>query len=245
MSQREADEERHAVRSGPPVDPTVSPRPLIVREGRVLAYRQLDVADEIDLAACQDLMRATASRRNALTREGAQSLVFSAPPLEIVLGPQSVRLPRTGVDIQAEVSARLFDYGAVSFSFDVPIPPGASSGRSSRYATSSTTRPSSSTRRGRSCSRSSRDWAPRSVAPTTGTRSRRTRSSSCAGSTAIRARPTCSPLGPWRASSWGSPRSRRLSRAPARRRPGARVQLFRRRSRRGRLERRLRAGALR
>jgi hypothetical protein len=125
MSQREADEQQHAVRSGLPVDPTASPRPLVVREGRVLAYRQLDVADEIDLAACQDLMRATASRRNALTREGAQSLVFSAPPLEIVLGPQSVRLPRTGVDIQAEVSARLFDYGAISLSFEVPIRPGS------------------------------------------------------------------------------------------------------------------------
>jgi hypothetical protein len=128
MSQRGADEQQHAIRSGLPVDPTASPRPLVVREGRVLAYRQLDVADEIDLAACQGLMRATASRRNALTREGAQSLVFSAPPLEIVLGPQSLRLPRTGAHIEAEVSARLFDYGAISFSFEVPIPPGSELG---------------------------------------------------------------------------------------------------------------------
>ncbi len=128
MSQREEDQGRHAVRQdlsgreGPPTEP------LIVREGRVLAYRQLDVADEIDLAACQELLRTTASRRNALTREGAQSLVFSAPPLEVVLGPRSMTLPRTGSRVEAEVSARLFDYGAVSFSFDVAIPAGSELG---------------------------------------------------------------------------------------------------------------------
>lgn len=125
MSQREGDaDDRNAgqasLASGPP-----PPKPLVVREGRVLAYRQLDVADEIDLAGCQALLRTTASRRNALTREGAQSLVFSAPALEVVLGPRAVTLPRTGVRVEAEVSARLFDYGAISFSFDVPIAPGS------------------------------------------------------------------------------------------------------------------------
>ena len=125
MAEREEDRERHAIRQHSSVETTAAARPLVVREGRVLAYRQLDVADEIDLGACQDLLRATASRRNALTREGAQSLVFSAPPLEIVLGPRSVLLPRTGARVEAEVSARLFDYGAVSFSFDVPIPAGS------------------------------------------------------------------------------------------------------------------------
>ena len=101
------------------------PSPLVVREGRVVAYRQLDVADEIDLAACQALLQASAPRRGALTREGAQSLVISAPPLEIAIGPRSLTLPRTGKKLDAEVSVRVFDYGAVSFSFEIPIAPGS------------------------------------------------------------------------------------------------------------------------
>ncbi len=103
-------------------------RPLVVREGRVVAYRQLDVADEIDLAACQALLQASAPRRGALTREGAQSLVISAPPLEIAIGARSLTLPRTGKRLDAEVSVRVFDYGAVSFSFEIQIAPGSELG---------------------------------------------------------------------------------------------------------------------
>ena len=99
-------------------------KPLVVREGRVLAYRQLDVADEIDLASCQKLLQDSAPKRGVLKREGAQSLVISSPPLEIGLGPRTVTLGRTRVVLEAEVSARVFDYGAVSISFDVPIAQG-------------------------------------------------------------------------------------------------------------------------
>jgi hypothetical protein len=106
----------------------VTERPLIIREGRILAYRQLDVADEIDLVACQALLTASAPRRGGLTREGAQSLVISAPPLEIALGTRSMVLPRTGAKIDPDVSARVFDYGAVSFSFAVPIAAGSALG---------------------------------------------------------------------------------------------------------------------
>jgi hypothetical protein len=99
-------------------------RPLVVREGRLLGYRVLDVADEIDLVAAQALVRAGASRRGALTREGARSLVFAAPPLEVALGSDSVVLPRTGARLEVDVSARVFDYGAVSISFEMTIAAG-------------------------------------------------------------------------------------------------------------------------
>jgi hypothetical protein len=99
--------------------------PLVVREGRVIAYRQLDVADEIDLGVCGAMLRESAPKRGVLKREGAQSLVISSPPLEIALGPHTVTLPRTGRVLEAEVSARVFDYGAVSLSFEVPIAAGS------------------------------------------------------------------------------------------------------------------------
>jgi hypothetical protein len=103
-------------------------RPLVVREGRVLAYRQLDVANEIDLVACQARLQESAPRRGGLTREGAQSLVISTPPLEIALGPRALVLPRTGAGLAADVSVRVFDYGALSFSFEIPISAGSTLG---------------------------------------------------------------------------------------------------------------------
>ena len=128
MSQREGEQWPPDVARAAPAEGVAPPLPLVVRDGRVVAYRQLDVADEIDLAACQALLRASAPRREALTREGAQSLVISAPPLEITIGPRSFTLPRTGKKLDTEVSVRVFDYGAVSFSFEVPIPDGSELG---------------------------------------------------------------------------------------------------------------------
>jgi hypothetical protein len=98
--------------------------PLVVREGRLLAYRLLDVADEIDLPAVEARLQTGATRRGALTGEGARSLVISAPPLELALGRATVGLHRSGSRLEAEVSAHLFAYGAVSFCFDLPIVPG-------------------------------------------------------------------------------------------------------------------------
>src|SRR5580698_8024045 len=87
--------------------------PLIVREGRLLAYRLLDVADEIDLLTVETKVQGGATRRGALKGEGARSLVISAPPLELALGRTAVALPRSRAKLDAEVSAHLFDYGAV------------------------------------------------------------------------------------------------------------------------------------
>lgn len=128
MSQREGEPWPPAAVRAVPGEGIAAARPLVVREGRVVAYRQLDVADEIDLAVCQALLQASAPRRGALTREGAQSLVISSPPLEITVGPRSLVLPRTGKKIDADVSVRVFDYGAVSFSFEIAIAPGTELG---------------------------------------------------------------------------------------------------------------------
>jgi hypothetical protein len=128
MSQREGEQWPTSATRAASGEAATPAHPLVVREGRVVAYRQLDVADEIDLPACQALLQASAPRRGGLTREGAQSLVISTPPLEVTIGPRSFTLPRTGRKIDAEVSVRVFDYGAVSFSFEVPIPDGSELG---------------------------------------------------------------------------------------------------------------------
>jgi hypothetical protein len=97
---------------------------FVVREGRLLAYRMLDVADAIDLVAVERIARTLDCRRGGLTREGSRSLVFAAPPVEIPLDPLAFTLPKSGARLEAEVSARLFDYGAVSIAFAIPIAAG-------------------------------------------------------------------------------------------------------------------------
>lgn len=102
--------------------------PLAVREGLILVYRQLDVADEIDLAAAERAIRAGAARRGPLRGEAARSVLIASPPLEVALGAHEVRLTRCGKQLTARVSAHLFDYGAVSMSFEFPIERGAELG---------------------------------------------------------------------------------------------------------------------
>jgi hypothetical protein len=103
-------------------------RPLAVREGRILAYRQLDVADEIDLVAAERVIRAGGTRRGPLRGEAARSLVIASPPFEVALGEHEIPLARCGKTLTATVSAHLFDYGAVSISFEFPIAPGTQLG---------------------------------------------------------------------------------------------------------------------
>jgi hypothetical protein len=107
----------HAIAEAP--EPT-----FVVREGSLLAYRVLDVADGIDLAAVERITEAQGCRRRGLTRDGAQSLVLAAPPVEMLLDPCVVTLERSGVRLEATVVARLFDFGALSIRFEMPIRPG-------------------------------------------------------------------------------------------------------------------------
>jgi hypothetical protein len=110
------------------METTAHARPLVVREGRILAYRQLDVADEIDLVAAERVIRAGGTRRGPLRGEAARSLLIASPPLEVALGEHAIALARCGKTLMSRISAHLFDYGAVSLSFEFPIAPGTQLG---------------------------------------------------------------------------------------------------------------------
>jgi hypothetical protein len=100
--------------------------PLVVEEGCILAYRIFDVGDEIRLEAAEKLLEDAPGRKRAkLTREGAQCLEFSVPPLDIALGRKTFTLG-SGRTIEAELMARLYDYAAVSIVFEWSIPSGTS-----------------------------------------------------------------------------------------------------------------------
>ncbi len=87
-------------------------------------YRVFDVADEINLEKCRELVKTGESKRLSLKREGSEYIQLSNPPLGVVIGPRTLELRGQKVDVQ--VTARLFNHGAISVTIRVPIEPGSS-----------------------------------------------------------------------------------------------------------------------
>jgi hypothetical protein len=101
-------------------------RPLVVEDGRILAYRIFEVGDAVDLDAAERLLREGRGRqRSKLAREKGQGLLFATPPLDVTLGGCILDLPPPYPACSAELSARFYDFGAVSMRFEIPIPPGS------------------------------------------------------------------------------------------------------------------------
>src|SRR5690348_5402720 len=93
-----------------------------VAEGALLVYRLFDVADAVDLARAEQLLAVPRAR---LRLEGAQSstaLEIPRAPVVVALGPRP--LPLRGGVRDAEVTAKLYDYGVVSVQYRVEIAPG-------------------------------------------------------------------------------------------------------------------------
>ncbi len=96
--------------------------PLLVEQGALLAIRQFDVADEIDLGRAQALSSQTAGRMK-LSRSGSQYLELPNPPVALHLGTRA--LPLGGEEHTVELLARLFDHGAISIVVRIPLAPGS------------------------------------------------------------------------------------------------------------------------
>jgi hypothetical protein len=82
----------------------------VVERGAVLAYRLFDVGDAIDLAAAEKTLGG--GRRVELSRAGAEAVQLRNPPLTVEIGKRRLMLPRG--EREAQVSARIYDFGAVS-----------------------------------------------------------------------------------------------------------------------------------
>jgi hypothetical protein len=98
---------------------------FVVRRGRLLCYRLLDIGDEVDLERADRLLQGSPGhRRLRPSREGSESLAFAAPPLSVGIGRRTFSLPRTGGTLEADVAVHVYDYAAASVAFDLEIPPG-------------------------------------------------------------------------------------------------------------------------
>jgi hypothetical protein len=95
---------------------------LTVRSGAIVALRLFDIAYTIDLARVEAIWAAqsnAASRRGRLSTTPEKAVAFGVPPLAIALDP--IALDLGGVLVQAEASARFYDFGAVALAVRVPV----------------------------------------------------------------------------------------------------------------------------
>ena len=93
-------------------------------DGSAIVYRLYDVAYEIRLDRALDLLAASAPARVRPVRGEAQALQIANPPLTVILGHEQVQVAGMGA-CDAEVSARIFDFGVVSLRMRFDAPPNA------------------------------------------------------------------------------------------------------------------------
>ncbi len=93
--------------------------PLVV-SGAIIACRLFDVADAIDLTKAESLWAEharPASTRGRLVSTPPKAVAFGVPPLEVPLEPVLIQLDC--IEVQAQVSARLYDFGVARLALQV------------------------------------------------------------------------------------------------------------------------------
>ena len=88
--------------------------------GATIVYRLHDVGYEIALDRALDLLASSAPERVRPVRGEAQAIQIKNPPITVILGTENVAVNGTRVD--AELSARIFDFGVVSLRLRIPAP---------------------------------------------------------------------------------------------------------------------------
>ena len=90
--------------------------PPSIAKGSLIIIRQFDVADEIDLERARGLQL---SERIVLAKPRATALLLSNPPLAVSLGRRTIELG--GKPVEVDVYGRIFDFGAISIRFRLPL----------------------------------------------------------------------------------------------------------------------------
>lgn len=96
--------------------------PAIAR-GTILVYRIYDAGDTVDLEAAQ---RLTGTQRVDFGGPLVGGLVIPVRPLEMPLGACELTLRGESAPLSARATAHVFDFGAISIVYEVPIASGSS-----------------------------------------------------------------------------------------------------------------------
>jgi hypothetical protein len=87
-------------------------------EGSAIVYRLFDVGYEIHLSRALELLSASAPERARPLRGEGQAIQIKNPPVTVTLATERISID--GREVDAEVSARIFDFGVVSLRLRVP-----------------------------------------------------------------------------------------------------------------------------
>ena len=95
-------------------------RPDLQVEGEIVLHRLYDVGYEIDLEQAFERLAGNAPERPRPVRGQAQAIQIANPPVTLALG--SERIPVGPGEIEAQLSARIFDFGVISLRTRVALP---------------------------------------------------------------------------------------------------------------------------
>jgi hypothetical protein len=93
-------------------------------DGAAVIYRLFDIAYSIDLERAAAILAPSAPERTRPARTEAQALQIANPPVSVTLGQRALTV--LGAPRDAQLSARLFDFGVCSLQLELQAPPGAS-----------------------------------------------------------------------------------------------------------------------
>lgn len=96
-----------------------------IKKGRILVYRVYDIGEEINLEKAEKILaESTASRSKfKLKKSDRQAVIVSNDPLAFTLGSYSLK--SADQEFLCEISAKLWDFGTLSLTFEFIIPEGS------------------------------------------------------------------------------------------------------------------------
>ncbi|MBC7714245.1 MAG: hypothetical protein H7177_12955 [Rhizobacter sp.] len=95
-----------------------------IKKGRILVYRVYDIGEEIDLEKAEKILQqeTTARAKFRLKKINQSAVVVSNDPLSVALGNYSYQ--DQGIEFNPEITAKIWEFGTLSLTFDFPIPVG-------------------------------------------------------------------------------------------------------------------------
>ena len=100
--------------------PSVARPAELTLDGAAVVYRLFDIAYAIDLERAAALLAPSGPARTRPARTEAQALQISNPPVSVVLGQRTLTV--LGMSREAQLSARLFDFGVCSLQLELHTP---------------------------------------------------------------------------------------------------------------------------
>ncbi len=104
----------------------MSTTPNTISKGRILVYRVYDIGEEINLETAETILAAASTSRSKfrLKKINRQAVIVSNDPLSIMLG--NYTFSSQNKNFSSDISAKLWDFGTLSITFEFVIPEGTS-----------------------------------------------------------------------------------------------------------------------